>query len=325
MIQHSEELVLSIVVPVYNAEFYLKKNIDTLINQTASKEIYEVILVDDGSEDNSAEICEQISKEYHNVHFISQENQGVSAARNSGIKMAKGTYITFVDSDDYVAKDYVDTICNLVHMDRDLFIFNNYIAETSENTYIEKTWLKKEEFESLEYIYTLFLDFKLNAPWDKVFKRNIIDKNNIIFPVKVSMGEDLLFCLEYLKYVKTAYISECAIYYHTVNLQGLCHRKVKVEQLSEMNEVYLGMKQFSKHIGNQYKQNVNTVILRNTTNFIGKLYKDKVSSKEITEAVNRYTWYQEILQSNFKTKIDKIRKLLLKNKWYGIISIVFHK
>lgn len=98
-------MILSIVVPVYNVEDYLSKCLDSILNQDIDKDDYEIIVVNDGSTDGSGEIAEEYAERYSNITLINQENQGLSGARNSGIKVARGKYIQFVDSDDYLEPD----------------------------------------------------------------------------------------------------------------------------------------------------------------------------------------------------------------------------
>lgn len=95
-------MILSIVVPVYNVSQYLSKCLDSLLNQDVEKDDYEIIVVNDGSTDNSGEIAQEYANKHSNIILIDQENQGLSGARNSGIKVARGKYIQFVDSDDYL-------------------------------------------------------------------------------------------------------------------------------------------------------------------------------------------------------------------------------
>ena len=105
-----EELI-SIIVPVYNVEKYLEKCVDSIINQTYKN--IEIILVDDGSKDNSGKICDIIKEKDERIKVIHKQNGGLSDARNAGLKIAKGTYIGFVDSDDYIAEDMYQTLYSL--------------------------------------------------------------------------------------------------------------------------------------------------------------------------------------------------------------------
>lgn len=103
---------VSVVVPVYNVEKYLKRCIDSIVNQTYK--FLDIILVDDGSRDDSGAICEEYKERFNNIRVIHQENQGLSSARNIGLTMARGEYITFIDSDDWIASDMIQKMLHLI-------------------------------------------------------------------------------------------------------------------------------------------------------------------------------------------------------------------
>jgi len=119
------DCVLSIVVPVYNVENYLSKCLDSIINQDIAKDDYEIIIVNDGSTDKSGEIAKDYADRYPNVVLVNQENQGLSGARNSGIRIARGKYIQFVDSDDYLESDVEKTLVDkMIKENLDVLRFN---------------------------------------------------------------------------------------------------------------------------------------------------------------------------------------------------------
>ena len=116
---------LSIIVPIYNVERYLHKCVDSLLNQDLSSEEYEIILVDDGSPDHCGEICEEYAAHYANVKVFHRENGGLSVARNTGIEVAKGEYVQFVDSDDYLEPNVLKALVENMEMDNlDVLRFN---------------------------------------------------------------------------------------------------------------------------------------------------------------------------------------------------------
>lgn len=119
------ELKLSVIVPVYNVEKYLHKCVDSLLNQNLPSEEYEIILVDDGSPDRCGEICDVYSSRYSNINVVHRENGGLSAARNSGIEVARGQYVQFVDSDDFLEPNVLKTLVEKMEADRlDVLRFN---------------------------------------------------------------------------------------------------------------------------------------------------------------------------------------------------------
>ncbi len=119
------ELKLSVIVPVYNVEKYLHKCVDSLLNQKLPSEEYEIILVDDGSPDRCGEICDEYASHYANVKVVHRENGGLSAARNSGIEVARGQYVQFVDSDDFLEPNVLKALVEKMEADRlDVLRFN---------------------------------------------------------------------------------------------------------------------------------------------------------------------------------------------------------
>lgn len=155
---------ISIIVPVYNTEKYLKKCLDSLINQTL-KDI-EIICINDGSPDNSLKILKEYEKKDKRIKIIDQENQGVSVARNNGIKIANGEYIGFVDSDDYVDLDFYEKLYN-----------------DSDNVELCSTFLDNSKITNQIYYYFT----------NCIYKRKFIIDNNIYFPENVTNSEDRCF------------------------------------------------------------------------------------------------------------------------------------
>ncbi len=194
------EVLVSIVVPVYKVEKYVEKCIKSLLNQTYYN--IQIIVIDDGSPDKSGIICDKLSKKDARIEVVHKKNEGVSIARNTGIEIAKGEYICFVDSDDYVMPNYIE---NLVYsMEKDMVdmvvcghIRNDNNRETKVFSYQEKIMDRSER---LFYTY-LSVNLEACYPWNKLFKKDIIQKNNIRFPEGIHPGEDLLFCIFYINYV----------------------------------------------------------------------------------------------------------------------------
>lgn len=305
---------LSIIIPIYNAETYLKKNITCLLNQTVDSNLYEIILVNDGSTDTSESICLDLAKDRPNIKYYFQDNQGVSAARNCGINHAKGKYISFVDSDDYVSDKYVETILSLPK-DFEYYIFNNFIVQKNK-VMSEKSWLEGcfDQKVDKENILTYLFEQKLNAPWDKLFLKKIIDENNIHFQVGINMGEDLLFNLDYIENCKKIYISSSAIYYHVANENGLCSRKVALPQFYEMDKLYEELnKRINKYKNSSfYKNETNIIFLRNIIKYLQKLDKTKVTSKKIINKIRTFDMIDSILNTKVNKIKDFIRYYLLK-------------
>lgn len=204
--------MISIIVPVYNCEENLERCIQSIVNQ--SEPDIEIILVNDGSTDRSLKICNAYAKKDERIRVISQENGGVSKARNTGILAAKGTYLQFVDSDDYIHKDMCKILKKVMEVkEPDLIIAGFHhlylgrdIVKCPDKEMHCKT---KEEFG--DYFLELYEQGFLNMPWNKLYKKEQVVE---LFLEDISLGEDLLFNLAYLKRAdKVSMVCEPLYYY----------------------------------------------------------------------------------------------------------------
>lgn len=194
--------MISVIIPVYNVAPYLDQCLESVINQTYND--WECILIDDGSKDNSGEICDKWGKIDSRFRIIHQINQGVSAARNSGIEESKGKFIVFIDSDDWVNPNYLSDMRNaILKHNSDLVITgnNHHEPEGQITTFKPKKelYFKLNDNSTSEFINNIGLFY---GPYSKIFKADIIKKNNIKFPIDFSLGEDLLFNFQYLENIK---------------------------------------------------------------------------------------------------------------------------
>lgn len=211
---------VSIIIPIYNSDKYLKKCLDSILNQTYKN--IEIILVNDGSTDNSLNICKEYKEKDNRIKIINNTNHGVSYSRNCGIKIANGDYIVFVDSDDTVDENYINFLMLANKNDNfDLVICALCSKiETSKKVSSENIVLDNENVltGNLKDDYEILFEYLL-GPYLKLFKRSIIDEYNILFPEKLLVSEDQVFNREYLKHVrKYKFINKCLYnYYHREN------------------------------------------------------------------------------------------------------------
>lgn len=231
-----EKPIVSIVMPVYKAEEFLRKNIDSIVNQ--SYKDWECIMIDDGSPDNSGQICDEATKRDSRFIVIHQANKGVSAARNRGIEAAVGEYLMFVDSDDFLPPNaLVDRIDGI--QDYDLLSTQFYRFENNE---INSVKFKTKELSpngtfvasAEEVIMDLFVDHRWNYQgylWDKLFLRDIINQNGLRFDEKLSYNEDRLFIYYYLRCCEKVKFSNRFTYSYII------HADSKMGQLENKNNV----------------------------------------------------------------------------------------
>lgn len=197
--------IISIIIPVYNAEKTLNRCVDSVLNQTFHD--WELLLIDDGSKDRSMYLCDEYALKDKRIKVFHKKNGGVSSARNMGLDYARGEWITFVDSDDYICENIFDLVSS---HNEDLLIFN-YVINNNGTTRCGKSipiWYNSYPIKTIlnKYIY---IDL-LRTPWSKFFKRSII--NTLRFDNRITIGEDTLFVLQYLQKCKSLFLFEQKYY-----------------------------------------------------------------------------------------------------------------
>lgn len=310
---------VSVIIPVYNVENYLRKCLNSLVNQTL-KDI-EIIVVNDGTLDNSQEIIDEYVKKYpKKVVSIIQENGGQGAARNTGLLHAKGEYIGYVDSDDYVEENmYEELYKKAKEEDSDIVICGNNVVK------------ENYEFLSKEDVDKEFLLGKM-AVWNKIYKKNIIVDNKIQFRSKV-WYEDLDFTMKvYFSSKKISYVDKPL--YNYLLREGSTMNNNNIKRNLELIEAFDSLIDYckDKKIYNKAKDEIEflciyhmyifaTTRVLNTNN----KYKDKI------EIINKFKNYINSNFPNFKQNkylylLPKRRKIiynLINSKFYCIIIALF--
>ncbi len=210
--------LISIIVPVYNVENYIRRCVDSLINQTYKN--LEIILVDDGSPDNSGAICDEYAQRDSRVKVIHKENGGVSSARNIGLENARGEYIGFIDSDDYVdAQMYEVLYTSLSDNDADIAM-GIYALENSDGEFIPHyVGENPEVFDRAQTIAQMLKQVKYTCSlWDKLFCAKLIGDTR--FDETISHNEDLLFVYQLMKNSNKAVYTPKPMYYYCNNEQS---------------------------------------------------------------------------------------------------------
>lgn len=190
---------ISVIVPVYNAEKWLHRCIDSILAQTFTD--FELLLIDDGSTDGSGAICDEYGIQDQRVRVFHKPNGGVSSARNLGLDNAKGGWISFVDSDDWIETEYLGCLLHNAN-GADLSICD-FIIKGSNEVWPDKIEDGVITTDKLAYFYTeIFPYCYLTAPWIKLYKKSIIEDSKIRFNENISTLEDTIFVLDYLRKVK---------------------------------------------------------------------------------------------------------------------------
>lgn len=208
--------LISVIVPVYKVEKYLHRCIDSILAQTY--ENIEVLLIDDGSPDQSGAICDDYQAKDSRVRVFHKENGGVSSSRNSGLREAKGDYIGFVDADDYISPEMYQSLLNLIEQNKADIAICGYQKEIDKDKF-EPYWKDKVQIslDRNEMISNLLTNhYYTCAVWSMLFRKSFI--SNIAFDERIKHNEDLLYIYEAMKLAgKAMYISEPYYYYCTTD------------------------------------------------------------------------------------------------------------
>lgn len=211
--------MISIVVPVYNTEKYLRQCIDSIIRQTCQD--WELILVDDGSSDSSGNICDGYAETDARIKVIHQENTGVSAARNAGIRRAAGEYLCFVDSDDWLDESFLERF-EVEKTNADMYV-SGWIYDVNGKNYSYVKYIPAYCASSSE-ICMEFVRQNLDEngyPWGKLFRTSIVREHDLHFNEKLSINEDHIFVFQYYYLVNSLYIvSSCNYHYMVIDDSG---------------------------------------------------------------------------------------------------------
>ncbi|MGN1148996.1 MAG: glycosyltransferase family 2 protein, partial [Lachnospiraceae bacterium] len=227
--------LVSIIVPVYNSEKTLSRCIDSILNQTYRE--FELILLDDGSTDASGQICDTYAAKDARIRAVHKENSGVSDTRNQGIAMAKGEYLQFLDSDDWITPEATglfvrtatETQCDMVIAD-----FYRVIGErVSQKGAIEEDGL----MDRVAYATNMMqrpADFYYGVLWNKFYKRSIIEEHQLKMDSSISWCEDFIFNLEYIRHVQSIYALKVPIYYYVKTKGSLVSQGMSMKKTIQM-------------------------------------------------------------------------------------------
>lgn len=214
---------ISIIIPVYNCEEYIEKCIESILNQKYKN--FEIILINDGSTDNSLNLINEYKQnEPERIIVINQKNAGAGAARNKGIEIASGDYLTFIDSDDYIKNDFLSTLLNYINGE-DIIVSGYKKTDSNYNVLFSKE--PENNYWSL---------FKYTTNWANLYKVSFIRENNIRF-LDFRIGEDINFSFQCIVYLKTYKIVNYSGYYYFTNEKSITKTIKKVQKVSSLSKL----------------------------------------------------------------------------------------
>ncbi len=320
-----ESDLISIIIPIYNAQKYLKECIDSALNQTY-KEI-EIILIDDGSTDYSGKICDSYAEKDKRVKVIHNENQGVSVSRNIGIKEAKGLYITFMDADDFVSEQYVEILYRLIkNDDSEVSIIGN--DEQYEGKIIKRNRKIRKILNSEEIIKMILEEKYLSAVcWGKMYRKELFKDPSLRFDQDIKIGEDLKLIIPILEKCKKISIDMTQnLYHYRLNEDSITQQTGKKELW--IQEIKLS-KEIMKWVQEKYPRIKNKGIqryVRVNITFLVKMIKEKSErlSEEITYVQDNVRNYKFTYFFRASSKIQDKIKLILILFWPKLLIKLYH-
>lgn len=317
----------SIIIPVYNAEKYISRCIESVLKQTYKD--FELIIVDDGSSDRSLELCRSYEAFDDRITVISKENKGVSSARNRGLLHATGRYVIFVDSDDAISPELCERLNNNLKQgkDNELIVFGYYSVSDDRK---EEVALQKEvtfEIKSFaEALHILEESRLLYIVWNKVFVRS---KINHSFPENMSFAEDSCFVVKYLEQMDKITVITFPGYDYYTNVSGSALKSYHKNMLENCLQEFDYIKACSVGDGKALLKHARKHLCDNFWYFI---FPSLIRTKEFSKAEKKYELKRimdnKVLQSvlycdGFERKIQKLMLSLSRVRLFGLMLFLY--
>lgn len=284
--------MISVIVPVYNPGKWFESCVQSILEQTYQE--IELILVDDGSTDGSEKLCDVFAEKDNRIKVIHLKNGGVSKARNVGIEAARGEYIAFIDSDDWIEKNtFEQTLNRIKEDDSELAIYamqiDRYTDNKVDSTILE--WSEDTNFsvqEIAQKFEQLFYKDYLSSSCTKILKKDVIEKYSLRFNKSLVMYEDLYFVLDYISHIDKISILKKAYYHYRMDTSVVAVSKRKTDNLlKNLDIVVKQIIAFVNGQGVEINGKVNNVIVDMYIIFLYKLFVEKNSFFERLKGIRK--------------------------------------
>lgn len=316
--------LVSIVVPIYNVEQYLEKCVESICRQTY--ENLEIILVNDGSPDQCGQMCEEYAKKDNRIKVIHKKNGGLSDARNSGVKLATGKYLLFVDSDDYIAKDLVEKTVTVAEKNNcDMVLYDYYYVEP-DNVEIRSTIVPANKVISLEQEHTLLL--AATSACAKLFNRGFYVKANCPFPQGIYFEDLATTSIFFMRAKRVFYLKEPLYYYinrENSIMTGKNFEKSSHDKLVALEHILSAYKKEGKY--EEYRQELEYLVFANEYFEPSKVLALAGEDGEYLEKYRKYMYetFPDIHNNKYVKnmgKKDKIHLWILDHKQYWMMRLL---
>lgn len=263
---------VSVIIPVYNVEKFLAKCVDSILNQTYSN--FEIILVNDGSKDNSLEICRELEAKDDRIVVIDKANEGAGFARNAGLDVATGKYIMFIDSDDWVENNMLEYLVELISVTAAEVAICNYFTEMPDGSGRVVVPIQFDgdtlvTADITKYIAILDDENKFPYLWNRLYIRDIIEANSIRFEKRFVTGQDLDFNLKYFRCVKTCILSNTPLYHYIKHGTGSLCARYKANLYEIVSELNARREKMYKDFGMLKNEEYVTILGKTYVRYVG--------------------------------------------------------
>lgn len=295
---------ISVVVPMYNTEEQINKSIDSLLRQSYTD--FEIIIVNDGSTDNSLSLCRDTYGKNPHIKIIDKANGGVSDARNAGMRAAAGKYITFVDADDWVEPDYLAHLYDdLTQNSADISVAD-YKIETIDTGKTAKIDIEKSKLVCGPQVMECFFNVQIStAVWGKLYRRDII--GNLQFPVGMKIGEDAFFVYHALRRAKSVSLTPKKLYHYWVdNVNSLTNNYFAKLDYDAAHFTTLILEDVSENLPDMLPPACNFLMPQAMTAFLNYVYAKKESTSrfdELSQTLHTVFQYAEHAGKYYKYKM----------------------
>lgn len=318
---------VSIIIPMYNVENYIEKCLDSVMNQTMKD--YEVIVIDDGSQDHSYNKAIEYQSRYpQQIRVYKQENAGQGAVRNNGVRVAVGEYILFVDSDDTVSKELVETASTMIESAKaDIAIFDAWIVHEDQSpNEILIGCHADERIISLEKYPRLLLEYP--CPWNKIYRKDFLIDNELKYPTHM-WYEDLTGACMFYACAKSVVVSHEKLYYYLQRSSSVMHSKVNpknIEILKAMDLVLDYYKQ--KNIFEKYYQELEYlgiyhILIAAAGRTIRGDAKSRFPDMFMKYMNERFPQWRENVYYSEISKANKLKLFLLRRRAYTVLHFLY--
>ena len=330
---------VSVIVPIYNVEKYLERCLKSLVNQSLQE--IEIILIDDGSTDNSPLICDQYAKQDGRIKVVHKQNQGLGMARNTGLELASGEYVVFIDSDDFIEKNAYQEMYDMIKSENAEMLITNYYE------YITNTGEKKEmktvrnvrivEGEEIKKVACQMVGFSPlekneddigMSVWKNMYLRKFIEENQIKFySEREYVSEDAIFQLVTVPKMKKVILSTNCYYYYCQNDNQSLSATFRESKFEEYKKLYQKEYELLETNGiiETGKYYIATTFLGNIRAHIKQLSSNRYSKKrkkELIEKIEKDTMVQAVLKwypYDRTSMKQRVFSIALKNNWTWVI------